>query len=94
MKVSLYSVYDVKAKMYYPPQCAINRPSAMRMFQTQFKQPGSQFHDYPQDFDIYECGTFDDERCTIEPYDKPTHVCALSDLINNPNDNGIRNNDD
>lgn len=93
MKVNLYSVYDVKAKMYYPPQCAINRPTAMRMFQTQFSRPGSNFHDYPQDFDIYECGVFDDERGRIDPYEQPTHVCAVSDLIDHTNRDGVRNND-
>lgn len=79
----MYSVYDIKSKIYHPPQYCHNTGHATRMFQSQFSKPGSVMHDYPQDFQIFECGAYDDSTCQIEPLQNPTLVCTVADLLEN-----------
>jgi len=83
MILKMYSVYDIKSKIYHPPQFCHNTGHATRMFTSQFSKPGSVMHDFPHDFQIYECGAYDDATCEIEPLQNPTLVCSVADLLDN-----------
>lgn len=60
MKLKIYSVYDKKSMVYHPGQYCHNDGHAMRFFAMQFQNPDTVMGKYPEDFDIYRIGEFDD----------------------------------
>lgn len=60
-KSMLFSVYDSKAEMHSPPMADRSIQSAIRRFTSEVASPESQLHHYPEDFALYNIGTFDDE---------------------------------
>jgi len=81
MILKMYSVYDIKSKIYHPPCLCHNAGHATRMFTSTFSKPGSVMHDFPSDFQIFEIGAFDDQTAVIETLINPTLICSVSDLI-------------
>jgi len=81
MILRMYSVYDIKSKIYHPPQFCHNAGHATRMFKQQFSKTGSVMHDFPNDFQIFECGAYDDSTCQVEALQNPTLICTVADLL-------------
>lgn len=81
MILRLYSLFDIKSKVYHPPAFCHNTGHALRFFKTQIQKPGTIMADYPDDFQIYECGAYDDATCIIEGLQNPTLICTLADLL-------------
>jgi hypothetical protein len=61
MKSKLYSVYDVKVCFFFPPFAKTNDYDALRVFLHLKGQPGSDFNRFPQDYQLYHIGEFNDE---------------------------------
>lgn len=38
-------------------------------------------HDFPNDFQIFECGAYDDSTCQVEALQNPTLICTVADLL-------------
>jgi len=79
--MKMYSVYDIKSKIYHPPTLCHNTGHATRMFTSIFSKPGSVMNEFPHDFQIFEIGAFDDQTSVIETLVNPTFVCSVADLI-------------
>lgn len=62
----LFSVYDVKAKVYSNPFPALNAAVATRDFEVSCNDPNLQMNRFPEDFALFQIGEFDDVagRCT------------------------------
>jgi hypothetical protein len=60
MKLNVYSVYDVKVCAYSTPFFSTNDSVALRSFQQVKRDPNSQVHHFPGDFQLYRIGTFTD----------------------------------
>lgn len=83
MKLRLYSIYDKKTKIHFPPMYCHNRGDAMRTLERTFSKPGTVQHDYPEDYQIYDVGEFDDAtgQVTGQSLD---FVCELTDILGKP----------
>ena len=81
MILKMYSVFDIKSKLYHPPAFCHNPGHATRMFTQQFSKPGSVMHDFPHDFQIFEIGEYDDSSGDIRGEKNPTLICSVADLI-------------
>lgn len=55
-----YTIYDSKAGFYRPPFHARSKGEAIRMFQQAANDITTQIGLYPEDFCLFEIGTFDD----------------------------------
>lgn len=55
-----YSIYDAKAGFYNKPFLARTKGEALRMFQQAANDTQTQIGLYPEDFILYEIGTFND----------------------------------
>lgn len=95
MILRMYSVYDIKSKIYHPPQFCHNAGHALRMFQSQFSKSGSLMNEFPQDFQIFELGAYDDSNGSIEGLQNPTCICTVADLVSKikEDQNGTNNPD-
>lgn len=66
MKIKVYAVYDSKTKVYAQPNFLINRGAAMRAWKDACNDPQTQFFKHPEDFTMFELGTWDDETGQFE----------------------------
>ena len=78
----VYSIYDVKTKVYLPPVYCQNDDDAMR-FMTMRLEGFPLMAKFPQDYRLYYIGTFNDANGVLERSDKPEFVCEIIDLLIN-----------
>jgi hypothetical protein len=69
----MFSVYDSKAETYQPPQAYPTAGMAIRSFAAGCNDPQSAFSRWPEDFVLFELGTYDDQTGLMVP-----HKCPLS----------------
>lgn len=86
MKVIAFSVYDNKVKVYHTPFFQHHREEAKRMVQKMVNTTDSNIANYPQDFELYELGVFDDDSGKIE-FTTPQHVCKCNSLKKSEGEN-------
>lgn len=58
MRLLAFSVYDVKAEIYFPPWYARTVPEALRQFEGLINDGKSVLAQNPGDFRLYRCGEF------------------------------------
>lgn len=92
MKVKMYSVYDVKAKVHQYPFQSHNNFTAMRTFQATIQKADTMLAAYPEDFNLYLLGEFDDNSGIIVPMEKPEYVCPALDFVK-VQEKGLENHD-
>ncbi len=80
MKVILYSIYDIKVKVFHAPICAMNGDQARRHFASVSANPGNPYYDHPEDYRLMAVGLFSDESGLVEGIGTPDHVCSGDDL--------------
>lgn len=76
----LFAVRDSKAEFYAPPFVKMSRGEAERDFQTLVRDEKSKIHMYPEDYDLFELGTYDENTGKIVPHDTPRHMMKAIDL--------------
>lgn len=80
MILEAYSIFDKKAKTYEPPRFALNENTAKRMFIIMFSTE-SMYSKFPDDYEVYFLGRYDDETAEFTTMTKPTHKFHASDLV-------------
>ena len=65
MKLKMYCVYDIKAKVYNRPFYAINEQVMRRMMVTASRDKQTEVAAHPEDFYLYYVGEFDDSTGEI-----------------------------
>jgi len=56
----MYTIYDSKAGFYNRPFTARTKGEALRLFQQAANDKTTQIGEYPEDFILFEIGSFDD----------------------------------
>ncbi len=62
----IFTVYDQKAKAFLPPFFLPETGMATRVFTDCVNDASHQFFKHPEDYNLYEIGTFDDNFAKIE----------------------------
>lgn len=88
MKTLIFCIYDSIGQYFTPPFFAINQGDAVRsvtsLVNSKQEIPICQC---PNDFTLYEIGSFDDASAFIETHSQPQHVCICSALIKRDDQN-------
>lgn len=76
MEFQLISIRDSKGEAFQPPRATKTIGEAERMFENAIntKQEGNFLNQYPEDFDLYHLGTFDDQTGKMKLFDSPRHL--------------------
>lgn len=90
MVLRMYSVYDKKSQVYHPGQYCHNDPHALRFFSMQFENKDSVMGKYPEDFDIYRVGEFDDSTGLVKSC-TPEYIINVYALLNASNGRKMEN---
>lgn len=77
---SVFAVKDAKAEIFSPPMLSVNTGTMLRSLLDALGDPGHQYSRHPEDFVLYELGTFDDSNGVFDLLDAPASLMLLSDL--------------
>lgn len=78
----IVAVRDRAADVYGQPTCVASLGAAIRGFGDEINRPAdnNQFHKHPEDFDLYEIGSYDDATAELTPI-RPRQVAVGKDLV-------------
>jgi len=74
MQLQVYSIRDAKSEIYNPPFFSRTHGEAERNFMQLVKDEKSTVFQYPEDYDLYHLGAYDDGTGKLQPLDTPRHV--------------------
>lgn len=69
-----FTVRDQKAGTYNPPFFKKTHGEAIRDFHTVCNDPQSLINKFPEDFDLYQVGEYDQSLGILIPFDTPQHI--------------------
>jgi len=83
--LKMYCLRDNKAEAFHPPFYKHTHGEAERDFTTLTKDEKSMVNQYPDDFDLYYVGEYDQSTGKVKPLDTPQHIikavqCKKPDL--------------
>ena len=79
MIYGVYAIYDSAAHVFTAPTIDISDASAVRSFQQAIANSASVMNFKPDDFSLYQVGTFDVETGELEPFTPPSRLIVGSD---------------
>lgn len=85
-KFLVLSLKDAKADTFSPPFFQVNRASALRVLSDLVADERSTVSRHPEDFALFELGTFDDVTGMITSYDMPRHLSNALEWRKDPNE--------
>ena len=79
MIYGVYAIFDSAAHVFTAPTIDISDASAVRNFQQAIANSGSVMNFKPDDFSLYQIGTFDVESGELVPFSPPSRLIIGSD---------------
>lgn len=80
MVQQMYSIFDTKASLFGGPFFAFNDGVAQRNVAASVRGGDSLLSKFPEDYQLFRVGAFDDQSGIVEPAIPAVHVCNLSSL--------------
>lgn len=74
MQLMAYSVRDMKTEIYTPPFFNKSHGEAERTFRELINDENTMPGKYPEDYDLYHLGVYDDQTGTMKVLDTPQHI--------------------
>lgn len=85
MKLKVYSIRDAKAEAFNPPFYKHTHGEAERDFHQLAKKSDSMVAQYPEDYDLWYLGDFDDQSGKVTPLETPQHIIKAVQLTQQNN---------
>lgn len=82
MVLKVFTIYDSKAEAYMQPFFMQTKGQAMRALVDTLEDPKTQFCKHPEDFTLFEIGTYDDQTGKFENLDAPVSIGNLVEFKN------------
>lgn len=77
----VFSVYDEKAKIFMTPFAMVEVGEALRMFMDLVRDQKTLLSRHPEDYKLYQLGTFDDFKGKYVNLDMPDFINNASDFV-------------
>lgn len=84
MELKVYGIRDSKGGMFKPTFTQHSHGEAERTFKMMADNPESMVHKYPEDFDLYYFGKFDDQTGKHDLLDTPEHMIKAFEVKSQP----------
>lgn len=88
MKLRIYSIYDQKSEVFNTPFFQQTHGEAERSFRSAVNDEKTLFSKYPEDYDLYYIGDYDDNEGKIKPEPSPQHMVKAIQCVNKKPDLG------
>lgn len=85
MLLKIYSIRDAKTQFFSAPFYNHTHGEAERNFKTACNDQQSNLSKFPEDYDLYHIGEYDDNTGKITPRDTPEHIIKAVQLVNKIN---------
>lgn len=82
MELKIYSIRDSKAEIYNTPFFQKTHGEAERNFMQLVNDDKSTVGKFPEDFDLYYLGTYDDQTGKLSALETPQHQIKAVNLKN------------
>lgn len=82
MQLKMYSIRDAKADIFHPPFFKNTHGEAERDFEMLAKDPNSTIHKFPEDYDLWYLGTYDNSSAVMSCVKAPEPVTSASSVLN------------
>lgn len=82
MQLRVYSIRDAKAEVFNQPWFAKTHGEAERNFAQLTRDSKSMVSQFPEDYDLYYLGTYDDNTGMVESLDTPQHMVKAVSVLN------------
>ena len=80
MVFGIFAVRDVKAAVFHQPFIAPTRAAAVRGFSDAANDRNHEFAKHPEDYHLYEVGSYDDQTGLVSGVSPISLVAMASDL--------------
>jgi len=80
----MYSIRDSKGEIFHPPFFQKTHGEAERTFHKLTNDDKSSMFLYPEDYDLYYIGEYDDNTGKLESLDTPHHIQKAVSLKSKP----------
>lgn len=81
MQQKVFAIKDQKAEVFLQPFFRKTHGEAERDFRTLVADQKSMINKYPDDYDLYFIGTYDDQEGAITRLDTPQHVIKAANIV-------------
>lgn len=81
MQLKIYSIRDAKAEIYNVPFYKKTHGEAERDFAELCRDEKSMVSKYPEDYDLFFCGIYDDQTGLVESLKTPQHIAKAIEKI-------------
>lgn len=81
MILRVYCIFDKKGLNFGPPVCAMNDALAKRYFQELCSSNGSIYSKYPEDFDLYEIGFYDEDTAKLTSHESNLFITNATEFF-------------
>lgn len=81
MTLKMYSVRDAKADVFNTPFFNQTHGEAERNFKKLVNDPKSTVNQFPDDFDLYYLGEYNDNKGTTDSLDSPQHITKAVQVL-------------
>lgn len=82
MQLKIYSLRDSKSEIFNVPFYKLTHGEAERDFRSLVNDEKSMVHKYPEDYDLYYLGEYDDNSGKMTSLDSPMHLVKAVQLVN------------
>ena len=80
MILKVFTVYDSKAEAYYQPHYNSATGAAIRNFTDAVNNSETTFSKHPEDYTLFEIGTFDDGKGTVTMHHAHVSLCVGNEV--------------
>jgi hypothetical protein len=80
MKLNIYTIFDIKAKLYNKPFYMLNDQVAERTARDLLNDEKSDINKHPEDFVLYKIGEYDDNTGIITTLQLPDMLFRFVDM--------------
>lgn len=84
MVLKVFSVYDSKVGLFMQPFFFSSNGQALRAWETTVNDPQTMFKRYPNDFTLYELGSFDETSGKFKELDSKVNLGSALDFVKGP----------
>lgn len=81
MILKIFAVHDVKAEAYFQPFLMQSKGLAIRWFRECAQNKEHAFGKNPEDYTLFEVGTWDDSNCVYDQKMPLVPICKANELL-------------
>lgn len=84
MHLSAFSIFDRKGQSFAVPFFFPSIPQGIRAFKATAQDTNTLMNKFPEDFELYHLGTYDDTTGHLDNLDKPVYLCNALHTLGEP----------